>query len=64
MPPKPPQPAVNDHMNWASGKEVIRPTILSDSRLAASSVESGADCRNMLMCPWSSTGASSFCDSL
>jgi hypothetical protein len=46
-------------MNFASGKSVTCFTIFSDSRWAASSVESGAASRNIAMCPWSSTGASS-----
>ena len=59
MPPKPPQFAVSDHMNFASGNEVTARTTCSDARLVASSDASGDACMNRLMWLWSSIGASS-----
>ncbi len=59
MPPKPPQFAVSDHMNSASGNAVIARTTSLEARLVAASDASGGASRNRLMWLWSSTGASS-----
>jgi hypothetical protein len=59
MPPEPPQGAVNDHMNCASGNAVIASTTSRESRWDASRVESGEASMYMLTWPWSSIGASS-----
>ena len=60
IPPNPPQLAVIDHMNFASGKEVIAFTTWSDALLVASRDASGDAAMNRLMWLWSSIGASSF----
>ena len=59
IPPNPPQLAVIDHMNFASGKDVTALTTCSEALLVASSDASGEACMNRLMWLWSSIGASS-----
>ena len=59
MPPNPPQLAVIDHMNFASGKDVTAFTTWSDALLVASREASGDACMNRLIWLWSSIGASS-----
>jgi len=49
MPPNPPHGAVSDHMNRASGNDVIASTTFSDARLVAASEASGEASRNRLM---------------
>ena len=60
MPPNPPHAAVSDHMNSASGNDVIGLDDLQRCRgWSAPTVASGDASKNRLMWLWSSTGASS-----